>query len=119
MQAPFLIFDCIITRHFLNHTELKDPDIWVKFTKGKCGELKKGVVYSLSNPFLRALMPLYTSANLLFMGPLALGIPIIVAEQLNYIAKPVLCRSCKAHLPQAWSWAVYCRQFIRPAKSAY
>ncbi|MGL4996440.1 MAG: MFS transporter, partial [Deefgea sp.] len=34
-------------------------------------------------PILRALMLIYITANLLFMGPLALGIPIIVADYLK------------------------------------
>ncbi|MBM5571278.1 MULTISPECIES: MFS transporter [Deefgea] len=46
-------------------------------------ELKEGVVYALQTPILRALMLIYITANLLFMGPLALGIPIIVADYLK------------------------------------
>nr|WP_314902118.1 MFS transporter [uncultured Deefgea sp.] len=46
-------------------------------------ELKEGVIYALQTPILRALMLIYITANLLFMGPLALGIPIIVADYLK------------------------------------
>jgi DHA3 family macrolide efflux protein-like MFS transporter len=46
-------------------------------------ELKEGVHYALKTPVLRALMLIYAAANLLFMGPLALGIPIIVTDNLN------------------------------------
>ncbi|WP_348945859.1 MFS transporter [Chitinibacter sp. FCG-7] len=46
-------------------------------------ELKEGVQYAIKTPVLRALMLVYAAANLLFMGPLALGIPIIVTENLN------------------------------------
>ncbi|WP_373976355.1 MFS transporter [Chitinibacter sp. SCUT-21] len=46
-------------------------------------ELKEGVQYAIKTPVLRALMLIYAAANLLFMGPLALGIPIIVTENLN------------------------------------
>ncbi|MGL6039769.1 MAG: MFS transporter, partial [Deefgea sp.] len=46
-------------------------------------ELKEGVIYAVQTPILRALMLIYITANLLFMGPLALGIPIIVADYLK------------------------------------
>lgn len=46
-------------------------------------ELKEGVQYAIQTPVLRALMLIYAAANLLFMGPLALGIPIIVTDNLN------------------------------------
>ncbi|WP_297574378.1 MFS transporter [uncultured Deefgea sp.] len=46
-------------------------------------ELKEGVTYAIQTPVLRALMLIYITANLLFMGPLALGIPIIVADYLH------------------------------------
>lgn len=46
-------------------------------------ELKEGVQYALQTPVLRALMLVYAAANLLFMGPLALGIPLIVTENLD------------------------------------
>ena len=46
-------------------------------------ELKEGVVYAMKTPILRALMLIYISANLLFMGPLAIGIPIIVVDYLH------------------------------------
>ncbi|QLG88643.1 MFS transporter [Chitinibacter bivalviorum] len=46
-------------------------------------ELKEGVQYAIKTPVLRAMMLIYAAANLLFMGPLGLGIPIIVTENLN------------------------------------
>ncbi|QZA82404.1 MFS transporter [Deefgea piscis] len=46
-------------------------------------ELKEGITYAIQTPVLRALMLIYITANLLFMGPLALGIPIIVADYLH------------------------------------
>ncbi|WP_293936294.1 MFS transporter [Iodobacter sp.] len=46
-------------------------------------ELKEGVQYAIQTPVLRALMLVYAAANLLFMGPLGLGIPIIVTDLLQ------------------------------------
>lgn len=51
--------------------------------KSMLHELKEGVIYAVQTPILRALMLIYITANLLFMGPLALGIPIIVADLLH------------------------------------
>ncbi|WP_035060182.1 MFS transporter [Andreprevotia chitinilytica] len=46
-------------------------------------ELKEGIQYALSTPVLRSLMLIYAIANLLFMGPLGLGIPIVVTDHLK------------------------------------
>lgn len=46
-------------------------------------ELKEGAVYALQTPVLRALMLIYAAANLLFMGPLGLGVPVLVTENLD------------------------------------
>jgi MFS family permease len=46
-------------------------------------ELREGVHYALSAPVLRALMLIYGFANLLFMGPLGLGIPIVASDNLH------------------------------------
>ena len=46
-------------------------------------ELLEGLKYALSTPVLRSLMMIYAVANLLFMGPLGLGIPIIVTDHLK------------------------------------
>lgn len=64
---------------------IKEPLIQVSRKAGPSmiHELKEGVMYALQTPILRALMLIYITANLLFMGPLALGIPIIVADYLK------------------------------------
>ncbi|WP_028454934.1 MFS transporter [Chitinilyticum litopenaei] len=46
-------------------------------------ELKEGISYTVATPELRAMMIIYAFANLLFMGPLALGIPLVVTEHLD------------------------------------
>ncbi|GHD69141.1 MFS transporter [Jeongeupia chitinilytica] len=46
-------------------------------------ELKEGLQYALQTPALRSLMIIYAIANLLFMGPLGLGIPIVVTDHLD------------------------------------
>ncbi|AOY01420.1 MFS transporter [Jeongeupia sp. USM3] len=46
-------------------------------------ELKEGLQYALKTPALRSLMIIYAIANLLFMGPLGLGIPIVVTDHLD------------------------------------
>ncbi|GAB7128867.1 MFS transporter [Silvimonas sp. JCM 19000] len=46
-------------------------------------ELQEGVRYALSSPVLSALMIIYAIANLLFMGPLALGVPIVASDNLH------------------------------------
>jgi DHA3 family macrolide efflux protein-like MFS transporter len=46
-------------------------------------ELKEGVQYAIQTPVLRALMLVYAAANLLFMGPLGLGIPLVVTDLLQ------------------------------------
>ena len=46
-------------------------------------ELKEGVHYAIQTPVLRALMLVYAAANLLFMGPLGLGVPLVVTDLLK------------------------------------
>ena len=46
-------------------------------------ELAEGLRYALSSPVLSALMIIYAIANLLFMGPLALGVPIVASDNLH------------------------------------
>ncbi|MBE9610452.1 MFS transporter [Chitinilyticum piscinae] len=46
-------------------------------------ELREGITYTLNTPELRAMMIIYAFANLLFMGPLSLGIPLVVTEHLD------------------------------------
>lgn len=46
-------------------------------------ELKEGVHYAIHTPVLRALMLVYAAANLLFMGPLGLGVPLVVTDLLK------------------------------------
>jgi MFS transporter, DHA3 family, macrolide efflux protein len=46
-------------------------------------ELKEGVQYTLQTPVLRTLILVYAAANLLFMGPLGLGVPMIVTDLLQ------------------------------------
>lgn len=46
-------------------------------------ELKEGVRYAIHTPVLRALMLVYAAANLLFMGPLGLGVPLVVTDLLK------------------------------------
>lgn len=50
-------------------------------------ELKEGVRYVTAHPVLRSLMLIYVVANLLFMGPIGLGIPIVASEHLTDGAK--------------------------------
>lgn len=45
-------------------------------------ELKEGFAYAAATPVLRNLMLIYAVANLLFMGPLGLGVPIVASEHL-------------------------------------
>ncbi|KAF0813965.1 Enterobactin exporter EntS [Andreprevotia sp. IGB-42] len=46
-------------------------------------ELVEGLKYAINTPVLLSLMLIYAIANLLFMGPLGLGIPIIVTDHLK------------------------------------
>jgi DHA3 family macrolide efflux protein-like MFS transporter len=46
-------------------------------------QLGEGLRYALETPVLRALMVIYSFANLLFMGPLGLGIPIVASDNLH------------------------------------
>ncbi|QBC43330.1 MFS transporter [Iodobacter fluviatilis] len=46
-------------------------------------ELKEGAQYMIQTPVLRALMLVYAAANLLFMGPLGLGVPLVVTDLLQ------------------------------------
>ncbi|MBY0446435.1 MAG: MFS transporter, partial [Burkholderiales bacterium] len=46
-------------------------------------ELKEGMQYMIQTPVLRALMLVYAAANLLFMGPLGLGVPLVVTDLLQ------------------------------------
>jgi DHA3 family macrolide efflux protein-like MFS transporter len=46
-------------------------------------DLKEGARYAFANPVLAAILWIYTPANLLFVGPLMVGIPIIVASQFQ------------------------------------
>jgi MFS family permease len=46
-------------------------------------ELRKGVRYMTSIPVLRALMLIYGGANLLFVGPVVLGVPIVASDNLH------------------------------------
>ncbi|MDF3035618.1 MAG: hypothetical protein K0S28_892, partial [Paucimonas sp.] len=47
-------------------------------------DLKEGVAYVVASPVLRTLMTIYIVANLLFMGPIGLGVPIIASEHLTH-----------------------------------
>jgi MFS family permease len=49
--------------------------------------LQEGVRYVVNSPVLRTLMAIYAVANLLFTGPLSVGIPIIASEHLQAGAK--------------------------------
>ncbi|XZG70956.1 MFS transporter [Chitinibacteraceae bacterium HSL-7] len=63
---------------------IREPDLAPRDSKSHVlAELKEGLMYALQTPVLRALMIIYAIANLLFMGPLGIGIPIIVTEQLG------------------------------------
>ncbi|UXY16337.1 MFS transporter [Chitiniphilus purpureus] len=62
---------------------LREPEI----ERGEGGnhllaELKEGLQYALATPVLRSLMIVYAIANLLFMGPLGLGVPIVANDNL-------------------------------------
>ncbi|SMC18066.1 Predicted arabinose efflux permease, MFS family [Andreprevotia lacus DSM 23236] len=46
-------------------------------------ELLEGLQYAIRTPVLLSLMLIYAIANLLFMGPLGLGIPIVVTDHLH------------------------------------
>ncbi|HSC78800.1 MAG TPA: MFS transporter, partial [Chitinolyticbacter sp.] len=62
---------------------LKEPEVVRRRGESRMiMELKEGVKYALASPVLRSLMIIYAIANLLFMGPLGLGIPIIVTDNL-------------------------------------
>ncbi|GGP22839.1 MFS transporter [Silvimonas iriomotensis] len=64
--------------------QVKEPPMdWHAARKQVLAELKEGVQYALSSPVLRSLMIIYAIANLLFMGPLALGVPIVAADNLH------------------------------------
>jgi DHA3 family macrolide efflux protein-like MFS transporter len=52
-------------------------------TRHMMEELREGVGYMLASPVLRALMLIYGVANLLFIGPLGLGIPIVASDNLR------------------------------------
>lgn len=64
--------------------QIKEPPL-VRHTERRhvLHELKEGIQYSLSSPVLRSLMIIYAIANLLFMGPLGLGVPIVVTDILH------------------------------------
>ncbi|WP_187360088.1 MFS transporter [Chitinolyticbacter meiyuanensis] len=62
---------------------LKEPEVVRRRGESRMmAELKEGVKYALASPVLRSLMIIYAIANLLFMGPLGLGIPIVVTDNL-------------------------------------
>jgi MFS family permease len=46
-------------------------------------DVREGLRYAVGSPILRAMLLIYGPANLLFMGPHALGLPILVTERLH------------------------------------
>ncbi len=50
-------------------------------------ELKEGIRYAISHPVLRNIMLIYVIANLIFVGPIVLGAPIIASEHLTHGAQ--------------------------------
>ncbi|SFS89295.1 MFS transporter [Marininema halotolerans] len=46
-------------------------------------ELKEGIHYVLKTPWLRVLLPITLLVNLLLVGPLTMGIPLVVKQQLQ------------------------------------
>ncbi|WP_081412921.1 MFS transporter [Chitinilyticum aquatile] len=67
---------------------LNEPPPVPRTTSDKPGsamlhELKEGLLYTLQTPVLRSMMIIYAFANLLFMGPLSIGIPLVVTQHLD------------------------------------
>ncbi|GAA5786623.1 MFS transporter [Chitiniphilus shinanonensis] len=79
----FAITGCLLAVGVVAVLFLQEPAV-VRARQGAhmLTELKDGLTYALNQPVLRALMIIYAIANLLFMGPLGLGIPIVANDNL-------------------------------------
>ncbi len=63
---------------------IKEPELLANRKRfSMLSELKEGMQYMIQTPVLRALMLVYAAANLLFMGPLGLGVPLVVTDLLQ------------------------------------
>ncbi|TJZ72945.1 MFS transporter [Chitiniphilus eburneus] len=82
-QGVFTLTGCLLAVGTACVLFLREPEVTrADKSTQMLTELKEGLKYALNQPVLRALMIVYAIANLLFMGPLGLGIPIVANDNL-------------------------------------
>jgi MFS transporter, DHA3 family, macrolide efflux protein len=79
----FVMLGLVLALSALSIAFVNEPDVERSaHTTRMLAELREGVAYALKNPVLRSMMLIYALANIVFLGPNMLGVPLLASGQL-------------------------------------